>query len=94
MGKKCADVKRWRAQHYVAEDSAEEDDDQEDNLLSFGLYSKETMNNDSVIKDTVKPFVIDVCINGHVLKFQVDTGSPATIVSEDKLVHFGKQVED
>ena len=52
------------------------------------------MNNDSVTKDSVKPFVIDVCINDRVLKFQVDTGSPATIVLEDKLVHFGKQVED
>ena len=52
------------------------------------------MNNDNVIKESVKPFVIDVCINDRVLKFQVDTGSPVTIVSEDKLVHFGKQVED
>ena len=38
--------------------------------------------------------MIDVYVNDCVLQFQVDTDSPVTIVSEDKLMTLGKQVVD
>jgi hypothetical protein len=76
LGKRCADVQKWREQHYVTEDTDESTDTQ--NFVTVDDSDDEHIFH--VSNNRVSPFQINALIGDKNVTFEVDTGCGVTLV--------------
>lgn len=92
VGKRCAEIKKWRDQHYVAEDTDEITDENTDSQNYVTDCDDEYVFH--VSDNRVLPFQVKAVIGNKTVTFEVDTGCGVTLVPKHAFESFGGKMHE